>query len=103
MTHPPSRLRPAASTARRSVQVSDFEDVCLLIQSCRLICDSCSSGQRFASRLPSDSASRQTPLPSANESPCRVRKGLAPSSEYALPGAQTKGGPFQARPSVLLG
>jgi hypothetical protein len=38
-------------------------------------------------RLPSDSDSRQTPLPSANGSPCRARKGLTPSSECALPGA----------------
>jgi hypothetical protein len=39
---------PAAFTIMLSVQVSDFEDNCLLIQHDRLICDSCSSGQRFA-------------------------------------------------------
>ena len=41
-------------------------------------------------RLPSDPASRQAPLPSANGSPCRARKGLTPSSGCALPGAQKK-------------
>jgi hypothetical protein len=39
---------PAAYTSMLSVQVSDFGDNCLLIQHDRLICDSCSSGQRFA-------------------------------------------------------
>ena len=39
---------PATYTSVLSVQVSDFEDNCLLIQHDRLICDSCSSGQRFA-------------------------------------------------------
>jgi len=39
---------PAAYTAMPSVQVSDFEDNRLLIRHVRLICDSCSSGQRFA-------------------------------------------------------
>ena len=39
---------PAASTSMLSVQVSDFKDNCLLIQHDRLICDFCSSGQRFA-------------------------------------------------------
>ena len=41
-------LMPATYTSVLSVQVSDFEDNCLLIQHDRLICDSCSSGQRFA-------------------------------------------------------
>src|ERR1044072_56280 len=39
---------PAAFTAKLSVQVSDFEDIGLLIQLDRLICDFCSSSQRFA-------------------------------------------------------
>jgi hypothetical protein len=33
---------------RLLIQLSDFEDNRLLIQHDRLICDSCSSGQRFA-------------------------------------------------------
>src|SRR5210317_1279396 len=39
---------PATYTSMLSVQVLDFEDNRLLIQHDRLICDSCSSGQRFA-------------------------------------------------------
>ena len=39
---------PAAYTSMLSIQVSDFEDIRLLIQHDRLIYDSCSSGQRFA-------------------------------------------------------
>ncbi|MDE3021545.1 MAG: hypothetical protein KGI54_06765, partial [Pseudomonadota bacterium] len=51
---------------------------------------SCSSGQRFAIRLPSDSQSPAKPLPSANSSPCRASRGLPPPSECALPGAPKK-------------
>jgi len=39
---------PAAYTFMRAVQVPDFEDIGLLIPHDRLICDSCSSSQRFA-------------------------------------------------------
>src|SRR6266481_7851434 len=42
----------AASTHKLSVQVLDFEDSCLLIQLARLVCDFCSSGQRFACGFP---------------------------------------------------
>src|SRR5262249_46565973 len=45
---PSFTLMLAAYTSRLSVQVSDFEDLCLLIQPCRLLCGFCSSGQRFA-------------------------------------------------------
>ena len=41
-------------------------------------------------RLPSDSRSPATPLPSANSSPCRASRGLSPPSKCALPGAQRK-------------
>ena len=41
-------LIPAAYTAAPSVQVSDFEESCLLIRCDCLVCDSCSSGQCFA-------------------------------------------------------
>lgn len=41
-------LTPAAYTATPSVQVSDFEELCLLIRCDCLLCDSCSSGQCFA-------------------------------------------------------
>jgi len=50
-------------------------------------------------RLPSDSQSPETPLPSANTCPCRLCRGLSPPSECALPGAPKKGGlPRQTRP-----
>ena len=45
---PAFTLMPAASTSVPSVQVLDFRDSCLLIRHERLVCDSCSSGQRFA-------------------------------------------------------
>jgi len=41
-------------------------------------------------RLPSDSQSPKTPLPSANTCPCRLCRGLSPPNECALPGAQKK-------------
>ena len=45
---PSFTLMPAAYTSIRSVQVSDFEDICLLIPYGCLICGFCSSGQHFA-------------------------------------------------------
>jgi hypothetical protein len=41
-------------------------------------------------RLPSDSQSPETPLPSANTCPCRLCRGLSPANECALPGAPRK-------------
>jgi hypothetical protein len=83
-------LMSAASTFKLPVQVLDFEDICLLIQLARLLCGFCSSDQRFACGF------LQTPprdghlCRPANDSPCRVRRGLSPPSECALPGAQRK-------------
>src|SRR2546423_13197360 len=89
-------LMPAASTSRLSVQVSDFEDISLLIQPCRLICDFCSSGQRFACGFLQIPPRGGHPCRPANDSPCRVRMGLSPTSECALPGALTKQWPQRA-------
>jgi hypothetical protein len=89
-------LMPAASTPELSVQVLDFEDICLLIQLCRLLCGFCSSGQRFACgflRIPPHGGH---PCRPANDSPCRVRRGLSPPNERALPGAQQKAADFSA-------
>ncbi len=47
-THPPSRLCPPHLRLNFPYKVPDFEDNGLLIQHSRLLCDSCSSGQRFA-------------------------------------------------------
>lgn len=72
------------------MQVSGFGELGQLTQSLRLVSASCSSGQRFALQLPSDSQSPGKPLPSANSSPCRASRGLSPPSECALPGAPKK-------------
>jgi hypothetical protein len=80
-------LMSAAYTSKLSVQVLDFEDLGLLIQLCRLLCGFCSSDQRFACgflRIPPRGGH---PCRPANDSPCRVRGGLSPPSECALPGA----------------
>ena len=71
-------LIPAACTYCLSGQVLGFEDDCLLSQSIRLVCDSCSSGQCFASGFlqptPHDVhlAARLCP------SPYRADSGLSP-------------------------
>ena len=80
----------AASTSMPSVQVSDFEDTCLLIRHDRLVCDFCSSSQRFACGFLQIPPRDGHPCRPANSSPCRVCRGLAPPSECALPGAQGK-------------
>src|SRR6266496_4195655 len=81
---------PAASTAKLSVQVSDFEDSCLLIQLDCLICDFCSSSQRFACGFLQIPPRDGHPCRPANDSPCRVRRRLSLPSKSALPGAQKK-------------
>src|SRR5208282_4590127 len=81
---------PAASTSMPSVQVSDFEDSRLLIRHDRLVCDFCSSGQRFACGFLQIPPHDGHPCRPANSSPCRVCRGLAPPSERALPGAQQR-------------
>ncbi len=78
----------AAYTTTLSVQVSDFEDICLLIQHRCLVCDFCSSDQRFACGFLQIPPRGGHPCRSANTSPCRVCRGLAPPSGCALPGAQ---------------
>src|SRR5258706_100865 len=81
---------PAAYTHKLSVQVSDFEDIRLLIQLARLICDFCSSSQRFACGFLQIPPRDGHPCRPANGSPCRVHRRLSLPSECALPGAQTK-------------
>src|SRR5438132_11660480 len=81
---------PAASTYKLSVQVSDFEDNCLLIQLARLVCDFCSSSQRFACGFLQIPPRDGHPCRPANSSPCRACRRLSLPSECALPGAQLK-------------
>src|SRR5207253_8859538 len=78
---------PAASTYKLSVQVLDFEDIGLLIQLARLLCDFCSSGQRFACGFLQIPPRDGHPCRPANDSPCRVRRRLSLPSKSALPGA----------------
>src|SRR5436190_23023768 len=78
---------PAAFTYKLSVQVLDFESLGLLIQLARLVCDSCSSGQRFAHSFLQIPPRDGHPCRSANGSPCRVHRRLSLPSECALPGA----------------
>src|SRR6266571_968784 len=80
----------AAYTPKLSVQVSDFKDICLLIQLARLICDFCSSNQRFACGFLQIPPRHGHPCRPANDSPCRVRRRLSLPSECALPGTQKK-------------
>src|SRR6267142_3609746 len=80
----------ATSTHKLSVQVLDFEDNCLLIQLARLICDFCSSDQRFACGFLQIPPRDGHPCRPANDSPCRVHRRLSLPSECALPGALTK-------------
>ena len=87
---PTFTLMPVGSTSWRSVQVSGFDNICCLTPPRRLLSASCSSGQRFAFSFLQIRSHPRHPCRSANPSPCRVSKGLSPSSECALPGAQTK-------------
>src|SRR5882762_7506233 len=83
---------PAAYTPKLSVQVLDFEDIRLLIQLARLICDFCSSSQRFACGFLQIPPRDGHPCRPANDSPCRVRRRLSLPSKCALPGAHKKKG-----------
>ena len=77
-----------------------------------LLCDFCSSDQRFARglvgsriRFPSDSTSRWTPLPSAMSFPLPGRLGTCTLEKRAPPGAHTKKrhGILPAAPLLLAG
>ncbi len=83
-------LMPAAYTPMSSVQVSDFEDIRLLIRHERLVCDFCSSSRRFACDFLQIPPHYGHPCRPADSSPCRACGGLAPPSECALPGARIK-------------
>jgi len=87
---PTFTLMPAAYTFKLSVQVLDFEDIRLLIQLARLVCDFCSSSQRFACGFLQIPPRDGHPCRPAYDSPCRVRRRLSLPSECALPGAQKK-------------
>src|SRR6202795_1893407 len=93
---------PAAFTHKLSVQVSDFEDIGLLIQLARLICDFCSSGQRFACGFLQIPPRDGHPCRPANDSPCRVRRRLSLPTKSTLPGAPKRKGHDTRAPSDLL-
>ena len=83
-------LMPVGSTSQLSVQVLGFDDIGHLTRLRRLISASCSSGQRFAFGFLQIRSRPRHPCRSANSSPCRVSRGLAPPSKCALPGAPEK-------------
>src|SRR6266550_3951689 len=93
----------AAYTHKLSVQVSDFESISPLIQLARLICDFCSSNQRFACGFLQIPPRDGHPCRPANDSPCRVRRRLSLPSECALPGALREKAERALRLFVLLG
>jgi hypothetical protein len=76
-------LIPAAFTSAVSVQVPGFEDIGLLTHCDRLVCDFCSSGQRFAFSFLQIPPHGGHPCRSANRSPCRVDRGLPPPNHPA--------------------
>ena len=71
-------LMPAASTPAASGQTSGFGDSGLLARCVRLLCGSCSSGQRFALGFLPTNASRPRSCPSARPSLCRAVNRLTP-------------------------
>ena len=73
-------LMPAASTPAAPVQVPGFEDNGLLTHCRRLVCGSCSSDQCFAFSFLQIPPRGGHPCRSANRSPCRAGRGLAPPS-----------------------
>ena len=83
-------LMPVGSTSRRSVQELGFASMCPLTPAVPPLSASCSSGQRFAFGFLQIPPRDGHPCRSANTSPCRVCRGLAPPSKCALPGAHTK-------------
>ena len=87
---PTFTLIPVGFTPLCSVQVSGFDDSRRLTPQRRLISASCSSGQRFASGFLQIRSHPRHPCHSANSSPCRASRGLAPPSKCALPGAPKK-------------
>ena len=90
---------PAAYTPMPSVQVPGFEDIGRLTRHDRLVCDFCSSGQRFACGFLQIPPRGGHPCRRANGSRCRARRGLQPPSGCALPGAHRVGG--GVAPAVL--
>ena len=76
-------LMPAAYTSTASGQVLGFRDIGLLTHRDRLVCGSCSSGQRFAFGFLQIPPRDGHPCRSANRSPCRADSGLAPPSHPA--------------------
>ena len=78
--HATFTLIPAASTHPRSVQLSGFRDIGLLTPRMSLICDSCSSGQRFACGFLQTPPRDGRPCRPASSSRCRACRGLPPPS-----------------------
>jgi len=89
IAHPPSRLCQSGLRCRvpckcRASTILDASPHSVASSA------SCSSGQRFAFGFLQIRSHPRHPCRSANGSPCRVRRGLPPPSECALPGAPKK-------------
>ena len=84
------RLNKNLCPENRMRYIWDFEDSGLLIRHDRLICDFCSSNQRFACGFLQIPPRGGHPCRPANSSPCRACRGLSPPSGCALPGAPQK-------------
>jgi hypothetical protein len=86
----------AASTYKLSVQVSDFEDTCPLIQFARLICDFCSSREGFACGFLQIPPRDGHPCRPANDPPVGLVGDFRTLDKSALPSdSENKGAPLQ--------
>jgi hypothetical protein len=92
----------AAYTLKLSVQVLDFEDMRLLIQLARLVCDFCSSDQRFACGFLQIPSRDGHPCRPANGSPCRVHGRLSLPSERGPAGRTQKKAALRTKGGLLL-
>src|SRR5215510_15009361 len=81
---------PVGFTSQCSVQVLGFASYWPAHPTAPPLSVSCSSGPRFAYGFLQIPPHDGHPCCSANDSPCRVRRGLSPPSECALPGAPNK-------------
>ncbi len=88
--HSPSHLCPPHLRPHLPYRYRTLKSLAFSSRRDRLICDFCSSGQCFAFGFLQIPPRGGHPCRSANSSPCRVCRGLAPPSECALPGTLTR-------------
>jgi len=86
--HPPSRLCPLHIRPPLPCRYWTLSLFALSSRCGRLLCSSCSSGQRFACGFLQIPPRDGHPCRPADSSPCRACRGLSPPSGCALPGAR---------------